>query len=180
MVAKKLHRKKESGQSMLEFALLLPILTGLFVLLIRVEMAISTAIVNQKYARNHMHFLSFNHRYYPEKKFLKKSDNSLMNIFWIGVSDKVHYNEEVPKPAAPTVDITLAGNRSKFSEDDQDKVEYAEDGTGITRRQKIRIRILSYMCTPPMGFQVDQYFTNTPGALAEDTFSNGRYQYCNN
>lgn len=56
----------ESGQSLIEFLFLLPVLLGLAFVLLRVNSAIQISIVNQKYARAQVTWLTFNHPHYPE------------------------------------------------------------------------------------------------------------------
>ncbi len=163
-------RKRRSGQSMLEFAVLLPIFVLLLQVLVQVEMAISTAIVNQKYARGTLHFLMFNHRNYMEMKFLTKNDGTLMRRFWVGVDDKINYGAATTvKPEAPT--RFIGQPRQKLPEDGLAQVEYDE----INRRQKVRIRVTAFTCIPPLAANGQNLLTEDN--MREDTFS-GNYRYC--
>lgn len=170
MVAK---RKGQKGQSMLEFALLLPLITGMFMLVIQVQMAISTAIVNQKYARGQLYFLFFNNRYYPEYFFIRKTDQSVMGQLWVGVSSINHFGDDNPFPSAPTVKV----GRFKPPEDENIHSEFTGDSEGQPKRQNIHVRILSFTCVPPLGRNVNAFFTE--GSLEEATFEGG-FQYCRN
>lgn len=61
-------RDAESGQSILEFLLMLPMLVGLTIVLVRVNQAIQVSIVNQQYARMQSLWLAFNSPVYPALK----------------------------------------------------------------------------------------------------------------
>ncbi len=155
---------------MLEFAILLPIVVLLLQVLVQVEMAISTAIVNQKYARGTMHYLMFNHRNYMELKFLAKGDGTYMRRFWIGVDDKINYGASTTvKPAAPTRFIGKRGQ--KLPEDDLAQTEYDE----ISRRQKVRIRVTAFTCIPPLAANDQKLLAEDN--MREDRFA-GKYPYC--
>src|SRR4051794_28182392 len=100
------HRRRVRGQSMVEFAFLVPIIVGMLFVLIQVETAISGAIVSQKYARQHLHFLFFSNRYYPER-FLVTLDRTgdWAGKFWVGVDDNIDFNVAEPVPKAPRVGV---------------------------------------------------------------------------
>ena len=81
-------RRGESGQSILEFLLMLPMLVGLVLILVRINTAIQVSIVNQQYARSHALWLNFNSAVYPqlalrEGHLTANNDNQMV----IGVSD---------------------------------------------------------------------------------------------
>src|SRR5690606_10882360 len=65
IMAAKEGSRDESGQSVLELLFMLPILVGMAVLLIRINMAIQVSINNQKYARAQTLYLTFNNSVYP-------------------------------------------------------------------------------------------------------------------
>lgn len=162
-------RKRSSGQSVIEFALLLPMLVAFFYVMIQAESAITTSIVNQKYARMRVHFMAFNHRYYPQIRFTSKTDGSkLYQRWWIGVDDNVDFALAEPNPAAPEVTI----GRVPVPEDQSTHEEYPS----ISRRQKVRIRVASFTCLPPLSAKPNQFYSE--GFLGEDTFSGGNYHYC--
>lgn len=94
MAARSKIQSRRKGQSMLEFAILLPILVLLFQILIETESAVSSAIVNQKYARSTLNYLMFNHRQYMEFKFSRNRENgNYHRRYWVGVDDKINFNE---------------------------------------------------------------------------------------
>lgn len=157
-------KKSNSGQSILEFAFLIPIFATILFLIIEVETAISMSIVNQKYSRNHMHFLFFNHRQYPQHDFVQKQKGDSMRRWWIGVDDNSTYNKLnniVPK--APTQKI----GKIKPSQDEQ-----AGD---VDERQNVRIRTMVFTCVPPYGDKLGFFSEQN---LSETTFSAGGYRFC--
>lgn len=172
--SKKHVQKKQSGQSMLEFAFLVPILMGFFLILVHVEEAMVTAITNQKYARSQLHFLFFNHRYYPEWHFLEKE--KFFGRFWVGVSDRSHFGDADPKPLAPTRNISFFLDKKKLPEDEQPQSEYVPDGGGLNRRKNVRVRVVAFTCIPPLALNSNSLFTE--GNLGENTFVSGSFPYC--
>jgi hypothetical protein len=173
MVAKKKNRKR--GQSMLEFALLVPIIVLMLQILIETESAVSTAIVNQKYSRNTMQFLMFNHRNYLERHFVaKKSDASYLTRYWIGVSNDVMTNESAGaavKPKAPLRPIGLVKKLPSDADSEQPQTEYDD----IEERKYLRIRTSIFTCVPPLS--VNNNGLLAEGNMREDTFT-GKYRYC--
>lgn len=162
-------RNRQSGQSVVEFAFLVPVIIGMFFLLIQVENAITTAIVNNKYARAQLHFLFFNHRVYPETRFQELQDGQfkgdIAGRFWVGIDDKTNFGGGQPNPQAPERKIgRLAGS-------EEPKEEAPARG-----RQKVRIRVFAFTCLPPIGTKIG--FNFTEGNLGEDTFANGSFKYC--
>ena len=65
------HGHSDSGQSVLEFLLTLPLLVGITILLVRVNTVIQISIVDQQYAREHALFLTFNSPTYPIKRLVQ-------------------------------------------------------------------------------------------------------------
>lgn len=70
----------KSGQSVIEFVLMLPLMIGLSVLLYRINSAIQMSIVNQQYARAQTLFLAFNSPYYPEKRYRTFGNRLTMGV----------------------------------------------------------------------------------------------------
>jgi len=163
-------RRKQRGQSLVEFAFLVPIIIGMLQILVQVENAISTAIVNEKYSRGTLHFLAFNHRYYPEKKFLKLNDGGFMGRWWVGVDDNVNLESGSDiVPHAPERKIGLIPGAN----DGETGAEFED----VTSRQKIRIRVTSFICIPPLGTKDGGFLTE--GLIGDQTFA-GNYRYCAN
>ena len=156
--------RRQRGQSLLEFALLLPIMGGMVLLLVQINMAINVSIVSQKYTRNHLYHLFFNHRYYPELNQAKSINGGIAGRFWIGMDDRVEPDggkEVNPHPIKVKIGTRKAGK----DDDPEAKI-----------RQNVRIRVTSFTCTAPFGFKFDSPFTE--GNLEEDSFSNSKQVFC--
>ncbi len=170
MVVRRALRKKQAiGQSMVEFALLVPVLILFFQILIQAENAISTAIVNQRYAKATLHFLAFNHRNYMELKYVRSDEGKFMGRYWVGVDDKVNFEE--PQNIQPSAPIRTIG-RQPGSDDGASQAEYPE----VQSRQKVRVRVTAFSCLPP--HSIKPGFLLSEGNMEEDTFLAGRYPYC--
>lgn len=130
----------ESGQSLLEFTLLLPVLLGFTMILIRVNTAIQVSIVNQQYSRGHALFLTFNSPNYPETKFQNGLAEQEMNQMVHGVSQNVAPDvAETYSPQATiqnvTRSLTVRGKNAPQEEPDD-------------KRSRVRVRNTVTLCTP--------------------------------
>jgi hypothetical protein len=130
----------ESGQSILEFLLLLPMLLGLTVLVIRTNTAIQVSIANQQWARAQALFLTFNSPIYPsvasrESNFIQTGFNQMM----IGVSDNIASSQGTYVPIATVQNIARKANAG--GSDDAQTVPSA--------RAKVRVRTTVSLCTQP-------------------------------
>ncbi|MBI3556587.1 MAG: hypothetical protein HY074_10025 [Deltaproteobacteria bacterium] len=166
------HRKPgQRGQSLVEFSFMVPLIIGTLVFMRQVNMAINSSIVNQKYARATLHFLTFNHRWYPEARYTQRTAAGLyMHRWWVGVeNDKTDGDEADSKaPVAPTIDV----GRQKGPDDDG-------QGLPTTGRKNIRIRSNSFICLPPFGTKIGQIFSQGPNGMPNDAFLDGQgFQYC--
>lgn len=169
-VKKNIHSKKR-GQSMLEFALLLPIIILIFKIMIETQSTMNTAIVNQKYARSSLHYLFFNHRVYMELVFTKLASGKMARRYWVGISDNILFGQqENIQPKAPERPIGGLGKGPVVEEPPQ--TEYDE----ITERQRVRIRVTAFTCLPPIAVNGTQLLSESH--LVEDTFIGSSYQYC--
>jgi len=147
-----------------------PIIVSMIIVLMQVESAISTSIVNQRYARSTLHFLMLSSRYYLELGFLKNLNTGLyMRRFWVGVDDNIDYQNKNVHPKAP---IRAIG---RMPGDDTAQTEFSYNGGGITTRQNVRIRSTAFVCLPPFSLSGDQLMTE--GNMSEETFTGG-YQFC--
>lgn len=129
----------EDGQSIFEFLLMLPVLVGLTVILIRINSAIQVSIVNQRYARAHTLFLTFNHAFYPRLGQKQKLANIASNQMVLGVSDNVAPDgdeEYVPKAS---VQMIARNRRVQGSEAPREEPNL---------RTNVRIRNTVTLCTP--------------------------------
>lgn len=163
---RKCDRRRQRGQSLVEFAFLIPLFIGMMVFLRDVNIAINMAIVNQKYARGTMHFLFFNHRWYPEHRFAQHTGRSLfMQRWWVGVEDqREDIDDQDNKP--PKAPIVAVGRYSKGNgglppQDDLAGIE------GLQARHLVRIRSLAFVCLPPLGNKLEEPYS---GHMPEDAF----------
>lgn len=128
----------ESGQSIIEFMFLLPMLVGLAVLLVRVNTAIQISIVNQQYARQHVLFLTYSSPVYPririrEDSFIERGFNQML----IGVSENLApEGSYVPKASTKNI-----ARKPKLGSNDV-KSEPSERG-------EVRVRTTVSLCTQP-------------------------------
>ena len=160
MVAK---LKRKSGQSILEMVILVPLIVGLFFFTLNVENAISTSIVNQKYARSHLYYLFFNSRYYLEgQKWIKTERGGYLERYWIGVTDVPAGESPNALAIAPQRQVSLKA--PKKTTDNQ-----AENA--VSNRQSVRIRSLAFTCIPPMGLNNVGWLTDAN--MREDAFEGG-------
>jgi hypothetical protein len=139
MVVRGLHKDdSESGQSVLEFLLMLPMLVGLVVILIKVNTAIQISIVNQQYARAHTLWLAFNSPVYPQLKLREPQLTAKQyNQMVLGVSTNPPPSEGEFSPEAATHYIA----RKKGVPDKADK--------DTDQRALVRVRDTVTLCTQP-------------------------------
>ncbi len=164
--------RKKRGQSMLEFALLLPLILLVFKIMIETQSAMNTAIVNQKYARGSMHFLFFNHRNYPELKFAQDSDGKTHRRHWVGISDNILFGLPSDQLIPKAPERSIGGLSKGPPIDEPPQTEYEE----IAERQRVRIRVTSFTCIPPLAVNGTQLLTESN--LQEGAFIGNAYTYC--
>jgi hypothetical protein len=116
---------RESGQSLLEFMLMLPMMIGLVIILVRVNTAIQVSIVNQQYARSHALWLNFNSPVFPqtqlrELNMTKHGDNQMVILV---AGEPVPENGENLHPKAAT--SYIARKKGLPDSDDKDADERA-------------------------------------------------------
>lgn len=158
----------QSGQSVIEFLLMLPLLVGMTLLLIKVNTAIQMSIVNQKYARAQALFIAFNSPVFPRRgsiasNFVEKNTNQMV----VGVSENSFTAEAIEaaggdqQPEASTFNIAPR------------KVAGGSDAPGEepAKRKNIRIRNTVSLCT-----QVNVLGDGVPieRALGEQT----KWEFC--
>jgi hypothetical protein len=127
-----------SGQSLVEFLVLMPLLIGLTVIMVRVTTAIQVSIVNQQYARAQSLFLAYNSAVYPrlqqrEDNFIRRGYNNMV----IGVSDNSAPDSGPYVPKATVQKIARKPNGGG-SDENQSEPE---------RRDKVRVRTTVTLCT---------------------------------
>jgi len=133
-----------SGQSLLEFVFGLPLMLGLAILMIKVNMAIQVSIVDQKYARAQALFLTYNSPFYPEKEKQLKLKKYLLNQILVGVSGNLDSSANVSDytPEATVQNIARSPLNKKAM------AASNEGGTdSMTERANVRVRNTVTLCT---------------------------------
>lgn len=166
-------RRRQAGQSLVEFAFMVPVVLSLLIIMREVNMVINAAIVNQRYTRSTMYFLFFNHRWYPEAKFTTGEDGNFMHRFWVGVDQEKQTGVTKKSPKAPVISV----GRLPGSDESGGSLDTIE------KRQKVRVRVTTFMCLPPFGNKVgasfSEGFSNGQGGLQQTTFlAPIQYRYC--
>ena len=146
-----LPESRRSGQSLVEFVLILPVVIGMLFLLIRVDSAIQVSIVNQKYSRQRLFELVGNSPYYPDlgrvPSLIEKGDNRLV----VGVSEES--TQEIDSGFSPSAPTQMIARRRAVAAN----AEASDDPGEQPRRANVRIRNTVEMCTPIL-------FSNDGGA----------------
>lgn len=132
-------KKHESGQAMIEFMMLIPILLAFMWYLVHVSTAINKSIVGQKHARSQLFLRLFNHRSGPMTNDFKNTQRS---HYYIGVSSKITTVSD-EQPEAP-VEMLGIGPNPKSMDMAVDDPGEAEAGS---YRQKVRVRTVFGICT---------------------------------
>ena len=164
-------KRRQLGQSMIEFAFMVPLIVSLLMFMREANMAINASIVNQKYARSTLHFLLFNHRWYPEQKFVKLTGHgTFMHRWWVGVEqDRALGDDDGTEGKPPVASTILIGHTP--GQDDK------EHGLPVAGRQNVRIRTMSFICLPPFGNKLGYPYSQ--GAMPNSAFLDGQgFQYC--
>lgn len=157
----------EQGQSLLEFLLTFPLLLGLTVITVRVNTAIQSSIVNQKYARAQTLFLTFNSPHYPERDvsggktgirdFLAAKG---VNQMVVGVSETAPPDGGAFKPDAPSFKV----NRTQATASAD-----ADPGSDPDETSKVLIRNTVTLCTETLAIQGENGVV--PFSLLNENFS---------
>ena len=164
----------ESGQSLIEFMLMLPMMIGLILILVRVNSAIQVSIVDQQYARAQAHWLAFNSPNFPQRlkggapsllinSFLNKPSNRMV----IGVSENNAGEDSDYTPVATTQ--VIARSKAKAG-------QVAAPGDDTSERGTVGIRTTVAMCTQT------NVMADGNGALqplvASTLGENSRFDFC--
>lgn len=174
MVVDRSPLREESGQSIIEFLLLLPVMVGLTVVLLRINMAIQTSIVNQQYARAQALFLTQNSSVYPrlEQRLQHFAGDQLKtNRMVIGVSENAFPNGGATKPPEPPIQLIARSKQKAGSK-----------GSGEANpRQRLYVRVHTTveLCTQSNVAQLGNGMSSVIGAmLPERGFSPTSFKYC--
>jgi hypothetical protein len=161
--------RNRRGQSLIEFVLMLPVLVGMFFLLLRVNQAIQVSIVNQKYSRQRLFELVGNSPQYPDISkvpvFVEKGDNRVV----IGVSEESTSDIASDfQPSAPTMRITRTRRAAAGGSN--------ESGAEPNRRANVRIRNTVEICTPLLVAKSGTSSVPMASSLNDETFN--RVTFC--
>lgn len=130
----------ESGQSILEFIFMLPLMVGMAVILLRIATTIQISIVNQKYARSQALWLTFNSPFFPNVNLIKDDFYpKRYNKMVIGVSGEIVPEGESKPPTAATYKIA----RTRRTE----KIGSRADQEEPSERIEVRVRNTVSICT---------------------------------
>jgi hypothetical protein len=136
--------KSESGQSVLEFLFMLPVLFGLALLMLKINTAIQISINNQQYARAQTLWLAFNSSVYPRIE-LREGElvSGGFNQMLIGVSENSAPNDDSPYvPKAPVQSISRRKPASGLSGLGSDGKQEEP-----SERSMVRVRNTVTLCT---------------------------------
>ncbi len=131
-------QRREGGQALLEFIILIPIVLMFVWYLVHVNMAINKSIVGQQSARSQLFLKLFNHRSGPmltEFNFVRRSH------FYVGVSGSVMADNG--RPEAPFEMLGVGPNPKLLKDVNDDPGE----PTGNSPRQRVRVRTVFGICT---------------------------------
>jgi hypothetical protein len=131
----------ESGQSLIEFVLMCPLLAAILLVLIRINTIIQVSIVNQQYARAQTHFLTFNSPVYPAITHRSRLIDQQSNRMIMGVSDNTITDEDEGADYAPEASVqmiarTAAQAKGKGPDHEEPKI-----------RGYVRVRNTVALCT---------------------------------
>jgi hypothetical protein len=161
----------DSGQSVLEFVFMLPILIGLVVVMVRTNAVIQMSVVNQKYARAQALWLTFNSPYYPRLSFRKAGspDDQFVqygfNRMVIGMAEKP-VDETGGKAVASVQAVTRDGKST------------LDDGPSQTEpldRASVRVRTTVALCTQANVIMTPE---GPKPATADNIGEQTTYDYC--
>ena len=134
--------QNESGQSVMEFVFMLPLLLGLLVVLIRINSIVQVGIVNQQYARAQALTLAQNSPTYPRRdqvegalKLVGTGNNQMI----LGVAEDLVL--ENPDNTLPFATKGMIARTKALAGSDSDEKEPAERGY-------VRVRNTVSLCTP--------------------------------
>lgn len=133
--------KDTSGQSVIEFLIVLPLMVGLVVLMVRVNTAIQVSIVNQQYVRAYTLFFAYNSPIYPRlRNRVGALDAHGYNQILLGISNQKisegdGYEQENITPDAAVISLT-----EKKGGVDDPHVE-------PELRSRVRVRTTVTLCT---------------------------------
>ncbi len=173
MAARKTLRN-ESGQSVLEFVLMLPLLVGMAILMLRVNMAIQVSIANQKYSRAQTLFLAFNSAYFPQiDRWGLEQGAFPLNQLRLGVSeDKAPTDEDATERFIPSA-VTQIVARTKAKAGPDGNAQEEPDKRGL-----VRIRTTVTLCSQSHLISVGGQRVPAHGPELKEGVTPEAFDYC--
>ena len=133
---------KQSGQAMVEFIIMFPIVLSFIWYLLKVQLAINTSIVAQQSARSQVFLKLLNHRDYPVE-YEYKNLSGKRSAYWLGVAGRVVDPSNPTAQPSPVVNLGI-GLTPKALPGARDDVGEADSSM---LRQNVRIRTAFGLCT---------------------------------
>ena len=130
----------EGGQSLLEFLFMLPVMVFLMLLMVRVNTVIQIAIVNQKYSRAQIHFLTYNSPNFPEVRLAAAGGDKATDRLELGVSGNVLEADETGAAHPDATTFLLSRKGKPKGNDDPMTEDHRERGN-------VRIRNTVILCS---------------------------------
>lgn len=151
--------KRERGQALIEFIMLVPMLMAFVWYLIHVNMAITKSIVGQKHTRSQLFLKLYNHRSGPVTSEFGRTARS---HFYVGVSGELASGTNV-RPVAPveTLGIGQSPARNPDANDDPGEAPLG------SLRQRVRVRTVFGICTHRKMLENGSGVTDFCGAVPE-------------
>jgi hypothetical protein len=131
----------QSGQSILEFLVTLPLMLGLVMLMIRVNTYIQMGVVNQQYARAQTLFVSGNGAEYPQRPLvITNLAKARYNQFVVAISDNEQSLDADPNTPQLATTYHIVPPGAPVGNDNAQ--------TEATQRGNLRVRSSVTLCLP--------------------------------
>ncbi len=132
------NQEKESGQALIEFIMLIPMLIAFVWYLVHVNSAINKSIVGQQHARSQLFLKMYNHRSGP---VTSDFTNTIRSHFYMGVSGEVMGLRGKPNAPTEVLGLGVAPAKNTSANDEAGEPELG------SLRQRVRIRSAFGICT---------------------------------
>jgi hypothetical protein len=157
--------RDDSGQSVVEFLLVLPLLLTILMLIVRVNTVIQMSIVDQKYAREQVLFISGNSPDYPLRaNIVTVLAKSGMNQLVVGVSENKPADADGGEGTDTTASTYYIGRKPGLAESQ-------DSGDDITARATIRVRNTVTLCLPMISFGGTPAFDFNPSGGGQSKYN---------
>lgn len=160
----------ESGQSVLEFLLMLPLMLGLTALTLRMNMAIQMSIVNQQYARAQAFHLTFHSPYYPEAIGARRENG--FNQMVMGVSENLPESEGEAGEYQPEASVAVVARNRRLANRPGGAQEQPRE------RSHVRVRNTVTLCTASHFVVTDRGRQPADANTLREGVSSRSFAYC--